>query len=324
MQGINYFKAGVLVIISLALFVLSIYIMGSEREIFSSQKLYYTIFKDVKGLSEGAPIRLGGITIGRVDNIGFAGEGSDKEIEVRMAINEKYLPKLRLDSKVTIETQGLLGDKFLSISVGQDQRLAPPGSVIHPAAGGDVTEIVDKAVKVIDNGVQISEDIKALTASIKGDTLKDLSEALKEISALTKNLNAVAGEIKNGKGLLHAMVYDQKGEDSVTSLSKLLTNLHEITETTTVLARDIKDGQGLLHDMIYNRSANEEGLGELMTRLNSTAENLKAASDSLKNGTGTLGALMVDSKIYDNLVEITDGAKRSYILKQAVRSTLQK
>ena len=44
--------------------------------------------------------------------------------------------------------------------------------------------------------------------------------------------------------------------------------------------------------------------------------------EALSRGTGTLGALLVDPKLYDNLTEITDGAKRSFLLRQAVRSSL--
>ena len=52
------------------------------------------------------------------------------------------------------------------------------------------------------------------------------------------------------------------------------------------------------------------------------AENLKTTTDALAHGTGTLGALLVDPKLYDNLVEVTDGAKRSFLLRHAVRSSL--
>jgi hypothetical protein len=60
----------------------------------------------------------------------------------------------------------------------------------------------------------------------------------------------------------------------------------------------------------------------VLVNLSQSAQNLKVATDALANGTGTLGALLVDPRLYDNLVEITDGAKRSFLLRQAVRSSL--
>jgi hypothetical protein len=50
---------------------------------------------------------------------------------------------------------------------------------------------------------------------------------------------------------------------------------------------------------------------------------LRTTSDALASGTGTLGALILDPQLYDNLVEVTDGAKRSFILRQAIRSSLK-
>ena len=54
-----------------------------------------------------------------------------------------------------------------------------------------------------------------------------------------------------------------------------------------------------------------------------TADNMRVATEALAKGTGTLGALLVDPQLYDNLVEVTDGAKRSFLLRQAIRSSLK-
>jgi hypothetical protein len=62
---------------------------------------------------------------------------------------------------------------------------------------------------------------------------------------------------------------------------------------------------------------------EVLVSLAKTAQNLRTTSDALATGTGTLGALILDPQLYDNLVEVTDGAKRSFILRQAIRSSLK-
>lgn len=320
----NAFKAGVFIVIALALFVFSIFFLGREREIFSSQKDYFTAFKDVKGLSEGAPVRLGGITIGRVGTIAFgsSSEGETAQIQVTMNISEKHLDRIRLDSKVGLETQGLLGDKFVNMTIGRDQRLAPPGSFIPATTEGDIGDIMNKAAKLADNSVQITEDLRSLTNELKGDGT--LGQGIKEATEFLKTLNEISKEIKNGSGLLHAMVYDKDGAQTVKAFSELSTNLAQASKEVTQVVQDIKSGNGVIHDLVYNKDNSTQGLSDVIKRLGDTAENLRLASEALKDGSGTLGALLVDAKLYDNLVEVTDGAKRSFILRQAVRSSLNK
>lgn len=291
-RGFNYFKAGIFVIVSMFLFFGSIWVMGREREIFSSQKDYFTQFKDVKGLSIGAPVRLGGITIGRVSEITFSPES---EVKVTLSLNERYLDRIRLDSRVSLMTQGLLGDRFVSISVGLDPKIAPPGSFIQISTEADITEVMTKASRVVENTEKVTEDLRSITASLSTDAKGELVSAVKELNTLVKDLTDITKQLKSGPGLAHSIIYDKEGGDIVPDFSKVTKSLTD---------------------------ASQDGIPELLKKLNETAENLKQVSQSLKEGSGTLGALMVDSKLYDNLVEVTDGAKRSIILRQAVRASM--
>ena len=273
--------------LGIASFILSIYFLGSEREIFSKQSNYYVSFKDVKGLSLGAPVKLGGVIIGRVADILFAGDTD--ELTVTLSINEKYLSRIRLDSRVSLETAGLLGDKFASISVGKDPIQAAPGGFLMASSEADTSELLGKAAKVVDNTVQISDDIKGITKSVKADGAEDLNKSIHEFRELVTNLAAISKEIRTGDGLLHALTYDKHGGDVVRSLAELSTNLKKAS-----------------------------------VDVSQAAANIKETTETLKSGNGTVGALLVDSKLYDNLVDVTDGAKRSFILKQAIRSSLNK
>jgi phospholipid/cholesterol/gamma-HCH transport system substrate-binding protein len=280
-------KTGIFLAFAIASFILSIYFLGSEREIFSKQSNYYVSFKDVKGLSLGAPVKLGGVIIGRVADILFAGETD--ELTVTLSINEKYLSRIRLDSRVSLETAGLLGDKFASISVGKDPIQAAPGGFLMASSEADTSELLGKAAKVVDNTVQISDDIKGITKSVKADGAEDINKSIHEFRELVSNLAAISKEIRTGDGLLHALTYDKHGGDIVRSLAELSTNLKKAS-----------------------------------TDVSQAAANIKETTETLKSGNGTVGALLVDSKLYDNLVDVTDGAKRSFILKQAIRSSLNK
>lgn len=307
-KGVDAIKAGSFVLIAIFLFIFSIYFLGKEREIFSSQSNFYVIFKDVKGLSEGAPVRLGGVVIGRVSSIQF---GKDSDLTVTLALNAKYLDKIRLDSRVSIETQGLLGDKYCVISRGQSEQTVPAGGFLAISADSDVTEIVGKASKVVDNSVSISSDLKELAHSLGAESGSDVKLTLKDIKTLSSDLKDIVHEVRLGSGLLHALIYDKKGSSVVNDFSQLSKNLSETSDIIKEFSLKLS-GTSSTDD----KSA--------IFKLMQTAENLRLASESLKNGEGTLGALLVDAKLYDSLIEVTDNAKRSFLLRQLIRSSLNK
>ncbi len=344
-------SAGIFIIVALILFAASVWIMGQDRQIFSDQEQYSATFSDVGGLAEGAPVRLGGISIGRVSHIGFSKELSDPRVHVKLLINENYLDRLRDDSIVTIETQGLLGDKFVSIMAGQHKDQLPPGSEIKSSEPGDISEVLKKAGAVVDNIANMSSDFKSVASELKSTTLGDISEAAAGLSKLAKQIekgdglahrlfyskkdaddiignlkstandvSSVVKEIKTGDGLLHQLVYDPKGKELLISLDQASKNLAATSQHISDIAAQVKSGDGLVHDLIYTKS--DQGIEEILLKLNQSADNFKRASEALANGSGTIGALLVDSKLYDNLVEVTDGAKRSIILRSAIRSAM--
>lgn len=343
-------KAGAFIVIGLVLFALFVWTLGSERQIFARQAEYHAHFKDVKGLAEGAPVRMGGLTVGRVSRISFAPQYKSPYIDVTLLINEDYIERIRVDSLVSIETQGLLGDRFVSVSMAAGQQLLPPGSksVIPSVEPADIAEVLQKAGQIVDNTVKISENVNRFLGEKGEDALgnfargaktladilqevqtgqgilhnviyaEDKGELLKNLSEALSDLNEIIGEVKSGKGLIHSLVFD-KDEGELKAAAK---NVAQLAADLSAIAVGIKDGKGLIHELIYAKSP--QSIGELFVKFNQSADNLKKATDALASGKGTLGALLIDPQLYDNLVQITDGAKKSFLLRQAIKSSLSK
>ncbi|MEZ4753271.1 MAG: MlaD family protein [Bdellovibrionota bacterium] len=271
----NEFKAGMFIIISLMVFAFSIWFLGQERQIFSSQEHYFTNFPDVKGLAVGAPVRLGGITIGRIDSVDLANNGKDATVQVTFLINRDYTSRIRKDTVATIETQGLLGDRFLSLSIGQANELAAPGTILKSKQIGELSDYASKAGAVLDNTVEISDQLKLVTSQLAESTINELDSSVKKI-------NKIAEALVQREGIMGQLIFSNDEVEAEKSFNDLIKNLDE------------------------------------------TAQNLKAVSANLANGGGTLGALLVDSELYDKLVKITDEADRSMILRYAIKSSLEK
>ena len=100
MKHYNELQAGLFVTFGVFLFIIIVWMLGQDRQIFERQEHYTATFKDVQGLSEGAPIRLGGITVGRVDKIGFSKNITDPLIYVDLLVSSKYLERIRKIYKI--------------------------------------------------------------------------------------------------------------------------------------------------------------------------------------------------------------------------------
>jgi phospholipid/cholesterol/gamma-HCH transport system substrate-binding protein len=353
----NELKAGIFVFISLGLIAALILVMGRERQIFAKQSEFFAVFRDVKGLSEGAPVRLGGIPIGRVKAVTFSRDPSDSLVHVTLLINDRYLDRVRPDSQVSIDTQGLLGDRFVSISPGTVLGSVPPGSTIPAQEVADFGQIMSRAQIAVENTTQITDRINKSLEGLTPDTFGNLAAASKSIaevfraiktedgfihrliynesdgkklmeslSKTASDVSSLISEIKNGQGMLHALVYEKNGREGVDQLVAAVRHVSEASQSLSSLLAEAKGGKGLLHDLIYTEvkpGTVSKQVEEVLTALTQAAQNLKSTSDALAQGQGTLGALIVDPKLYDNLVEVTEGAKRSFILRQAVRSSLK-
>lgn len=354
----NNIRAGLFITIFIVCFGAGIFILGKERQIFARQQQFTTYFRDVGGLAEGAPVRMGGISVGRVDDIRFSKDPYDQKVVVTLLVNTKYVDRIRQDSVCTIETQGLLGDKFLSISSGMAMASQPnlsPGSVIGSKENAEIGEFLAKAQTVVANTEAISNSINEVINELKEDTLKNLARSTESFANLMKqvehgdglahkvfyskrygdkivenldktsqNLARISSQVKNGDNLLNSLIYDSAGTELVTNLNKASGNLAQTSQEITLLAKEIREGSGTAHQLIYGESVDiNDKISDAISRIDNAAAALERASLALANGEGTIGALLVDPQLYENLVEITDGAKRSFILKQAVRASLE-
>jgi phospholipid/cholesterol/gamma-HCH transport system substrate-binding protein len=307
-------QAGVFLLIALAMFCVSIFILGKDRQVFSEQVPYQTTFRDIKGLNPGAPVRLGGITIGRVASIKFASDIKDPNVYVELLVNEEFAPRLRTDATATIDTQGLLGDRFVTVVGGTSPTQLDPKIKIAPIEASDIGQAMGQIGTVMDNTAQITTKINSILSEIEGAPLDDLTRTINSVSA-------IADEIKNGKGLLSGLIYNPQGKETVGSISETAKALAEASSGIADIATQVKSGKGLLNNLIYGESP--QGMSDLIASLNRTASHLETASQALAQGSGTLGALLIDSKLYDNIVEVTDDAKRSFILRRAIKKSLE-
>ena len=159
------------------------------------------------GLIEGATVRLAGVQIGRVTAVVLPGQPGGK-VRVTLTIARRFSERIREDSEARIATQGLLGDKIVEISIGTTAAPAlKPGDVL-------ATQDPFEMQQMFKAGAETLQTVRELAASLKGTA---------------ERVDRIAKEVETGKGLVHALVYDEP--EALTKLNAIL------TRTQSLLAR---------------------------------------------------------------------------------------
>src|SRR5690606_30839080 len=136
-------KVGIFVLVSLIIFGVVVFLIGDERNMFAKHQELKASFKDVKGLTRGSPVRMGGVDIGAVASLGYGENPDDDTIYVVMRVVKREAARIRKDSIAEVSDKGLLGDKMIVITVGSETA-APlgQGEMIPTKETRDIEQIL--------------------------------------------------------------------------------------------------------------------------------------------------------------------------------------
>jgi len=113
------FRLGVFIVGTLTILVMGIFLIGDRQLLFSPTYKLHSTFKTVAGLNEGAEVRVGGIHKGTVRQIQLPAQSAGG-MTVVMDMERSTRHIIKKDSVASIQTEGLLGNKFVQISLGSD------------------------------------------------------------------------------------------------------------------------------------------------------------------------------------------------------------
>ncbi|MBW8324474.1 MAG: MlaD family protein [Prolixibacteraceae bacterium] len=153
-------RLGLFVVGGLALFVLAIFIIGKQKNLFNPVFKLTTTFYNVSGLQVGNNIRFSGINVGTVDNISIV---NDSTVKVDMMVRQEVKQFIKSDCVVAIGSEGLIGDRLLIITQGSaDSPLAREG------------EELDSVEPVETDAIMASVQVTAANAEIITDQLAEI------------------------------------------------------------------------------------------------------------------------------------------------------
>lgn len=300
-------RVGIFVLGLLGLFIVFVLTIGSQSRIFERRYSLHAFFGTIEGLNVGAPVRLAGTSIGSVNDITFSKDLASKKIRVTMSLDARLQDRIREDSIASIGTIGLVGDKVLELTVGSpDKPVLLPEATIASIDPPDYAKLLQKGDQIVGNVVKISDALSQLVGGGAG------TEARQDLAESIASFNRIMGEIEQGTGLLHALVYEKRSGNILKELSETTAALQQLSN----LMKQFQNQKGLAHILFADPRAES-----IMADLEQTSKNLKLVSSRLAQGEGTLGALIDDPALYEDLTSLLRGANRSRILRSLIQST---
>ena len=323
-------KVGVLILVSLGILAAFVLIMGG----LSFEKTYtvYVDFDNPGGLQSGAPVRVAGVKVGKVAELAFMGGKVDPKTNRRTLVRAKLNIEARVkesihdDADFYVTTVGVLGEQFLAIDPGSPQKgVLPEGTIVKGIDPPRLDLFLAKAYELLDttmNGIRNNRELISDIATNTAGLLKGLNTTLTDnrerINRTMTNLESLTAEANTLT--VHARtqyVDNPKISRTIDNIDRLSS---DIQKDSGPLLKDARESLANLNRASKAVGGEEEqaklkktieDVAQLAARANATAADAQAIVQHIKKGNGTVGALVMDEAIYDDVQEMVRDLKHN-------------
>ncbi len=256
---------------------------GGSTSFFEEKDTLTAYFPNVGGLVTGAPVWLGGVEVGNVRSIQFVNLDDYRRIRVDFVISSTAWQFVTQDSRATLGTIGVLGDKYVEVIPGsKDLPLVEPGAVLPTVRATGFEALFTEAPQTLDAIDGLMQSMTELTEKIKsgegtiGKAFSDTALYVSMVSALEQTA-AVMGELKK-------------------SQKEIQDKLATLLDKSSVVAGSLADGNGSAGRMLTDTS--------LYTHLAASSARLDSILAKIERGDGTAGALVTDDRLYEEIYNL--------------------
>jgi phospholipid/cholesterol/gamma-HCH transport system substrate-binding protein len=323
-------KVGALILIALVLLGGFVLLLGG----LSLEKTYrlYVDFDNPGGLLAGAAVRIGGVKVGSVKDLEFLGGKVDPKtgrrivVRTEISVEKRVQESIHQDADFYVTAQGVLGEQFLAINPGSPDK--PPLEEGAEVKGIDPPRLdlfLAKAYELLDTTV---EGIKNNRVTL-GDIIDNTDGILKGLNLIVSgNRERIERTLANvedisveAKQLTHDArtnyVDNPKVLQTVDRVNDLVARIHEDSGPMLKDAREALANLNRVSATVGDPQEQEKirkaiaDVAQLAERANATAADAQAIAAHIKSGKGTVGALVMDEEIYDDMQEMVRDLKHN-------------
>ncbi len=271
-------KTGIIVIGGILLFILGFSYLKATP-LFDDSKTFYVVYDHVGGLQPGTAVSINGFSVGTVKDIRF--KGNSGELLVTFSVDNDF--DFSQNSPAELFDTGIIGGKGIQIRpVFDGAPFAQSGDTLPSSIRPGLTELVQQRLNPLQNkieGAVTNADslLHNFNQILDGETRENLRESIAGLNRLVSSFQ------ESADGINRLLNENQSQLDStIENVGRMSENLANVSDTLV-----------------------NSGLGETMDQLQATLTSLNAVVAKIENGEGTMGRLMQDETLYENLAETT-------------------
>lgn len=306
-------KVGIVLTIAVLILFFTAFFAGRIEDIFIPKADIIVQINDVKGLRNGSPVWIAGIEVGAVKNMKLHEQYGTL---VTISVREDLLSFIKKDSKATVQTMGLLGDKYIELSSGSPNALPlKKGDIIEGRPQLEIKDIVDASAGSLGKITDFVDKLDQFLLKIEksegtlGQFISDPS-VYRNLSDSTKKLSSILGEIETSKGTLGLLLKDPV----------LYNKISAATEKIDNLTTGISEGKGTLGKLAVDTT--------LYDSLTETSAQLASIVQSINEKEGIAGTLLKDKELAGELkqtiVNLRDVVEELKLLTKDVKENPKK
>jgi len=310
-MSIRYLAVGIFIIAGATLFAIGIFLVGSRHEAFSRHVLLYTEFADLDGIDKGSKVQVSGMDAGQVTKIEVPRSPSG-HFRVQMRVDEQLHGLVRTDSVVTIDTEGVVGNTFLTIHSGSPNApIAQAGSALQSKPPVTMSDLLT-------HGLGIMNDADATIKQVGGK----LNVVLDGVHGAVGNANDLLVGLKEGRGTAGMLLRDEKmaGQirESMSNVQSTTSNLNQASGRVNSIVADVQHRelpQKLDDTMTHARSASTHADATIQQVQQSLTQALGPDVNGVTAGQNVSESLTNVNVATGNMAEDTEALKHNFFFK---------
>lgn len=252
-------------------------------DVFSTSNTYYACYDQVGGIQPASAVLIYGVKVGSVASVTL-NEDPSKGVEVELLVDERY--RIPADSKAKIFSDGLMGGKAVEIVYGTSPEIIPDEGHIQTAKSVDLMEMVGSEM----------EDLLAKITVIMDNLTTTLEGVNSLLAQNSENITSIVSNVDGITGNANAMLAKERAhlEEALSSLSKFAKGLGENTEQIDSIVGNL------------NTFSAQLAQSNLVAEVEGAVAKLNAVLTSVKDKEGSVGKLLSDDELYNNLTAASE------------------
>lgn len=321
-------KVGMLILVGVALLAALILVMGGIS--FQKRFVLFVDFENPGGIQPGAPVKMAGVRVGTIDALEFRASPPDPLtgrrtlVRAKISVEERFHREIHRNAEFYVTTQGVLGEQFLAIDPGTGSDQIEAGTIAVGMGPPRIDLFVARAYTLLDEavaGVANNRDqIRAIVHNLAG-TLQHTNELLArsgtrvdrildDVDALVRDsdalVNAARARYVDGAEVRRIMA---RAESVLATIDREVPPLSRDARALMANANRIANGVG--DAQLADVQATLRDVRSIARRADTIAGDAQRVSAHIRQGRGTVGALLMDEEVYDDLQELVRDLKHN-------------